>query len=216
MATAEFECGYETEPREIAEALLPSNFGVSCLCEHTASVSDGCISPAIQNSRLYSTHSSRHYTLVRSSPSSSGPAGGASDGYGLGRQAASPVRRCTTTGLGTPSHHSERIHPYVGSCSATGTDWERMRGRKLKLSVVSRGINSTGSISRETISDIVKSCVGSIGVIGGLSKGSATTFETTQGFSPCYGHFRQIFRQARGLPARPLSRHGPPRHAVTT
>ena len=36
-------------------------------------------------------------TLVRSSQSSSGPAGGASDGYGLGR---GPDRRCTTTAAG--------------------------------------------------------------------------------------------------------------------
>ena len=39
-------------------------------------------------------------TLVRSSQSSSGPAGGASDGYGLGRGAAGPDRRCTTTAAG--------------------------------------------------------------------------------------------------------------------
>ena len=39
-------------------------------------------------------------TLVRSSHSSSGPAGGASDGYGLGRGAAGPDRRCTTTAAG--------------------------------------------------------------------------------------------------------------------
>ena len=39
-------------------------------------------------------------TLVRSSQSSSGPAGGASDGYGLGRRAAGPDRRCTTTAAG--------------------------------------------------------------------------------------------------------------------
>ena len=31
------------------------------------------------------------------SQSSSGPAGGASDGYGLGRGAEGPDRRCTTT-----------------------------------------------------------------------------------------------------------------------
>ena len=36
-------------------------------------------------------------TLVRSSQSSSGPAGGASGGYGLGRGAAGPDHRCTTT-----------------------------------------------------------------------------------------------------------------------
>ena len=36
-------------------------------------------------------------TLIRSGQSSSGPAGGASDGYGLGRGAAGPDRRCTTT-----------------------------------------------------------------------------------------------------------------------
>ena len=39
-------------------------------------------------------------TLVRSSQSSSGPAGGASDGCGLGRGAAGPDRRCTTTAAG--------------------------------------------------------------------------------------------------------------------
>ena len=39
-------------------------------------------------------------TLVRSSRSSSGPAGGASDGYGLGRRAAGPDRRCKTTAAG--------------------------------------------------------------------------------------------------------------------
>ena len=39
-------------------------------------------------------------TLVRSSQSSSGPAGGASDGYGLGRGAAGPDSRCTTTAAG--------------------------------------------------------------------------------------------------------------------
>ena len=37
---------------------------------------------------------------VRSSQSSSWPAGGASDGYGLGRGAAGPDRRCTTTAAG--------------------------------------------------------------------------------------------------------------------
>ena len=39
-------------------------------------------------------------TLALSSLSSSGPAGGASDGYGLGRGAAGPGRRCTTTAVG--------------------------------------------------------------------------------------------------------------------
>ena len=39
-------------------------------------------------------------TLALSSQSSSGPAGGASDGYGLGRGAAGPDRRCTTTAAG--------------------------------------------------------------------------------------------------------------------
>ena len=39
-------------------------------------------------------------TLVRSSQSSSGPAGGAFDGYGLGRGAAGPDRRRTTTVAG--------------------------------------------------------------------------------------------------------------------
>ena len=39
-------------------------------------------------------------TPVRSSQSSSGPAGGASDGYGLGRRAAAPDRQCTTTAAG--------------------------------------------------------------------------------------------------------------------
>ena len=39
-------------------------------------------------------------TLVRSGQSSSGPAGSASDGYGLGRGAAGPDRRCTTTAAG--------------------------------------------------------------------------------------------------------------------
>ena len=39
-------------------------------------------------------------TLVRSGQSSSGPAGGASDGYGLGRGAAGPDRWCTTTAAG--------------------------------------------------------------------------------------------------------------------
>ena len=37
---------------------------------------------------------------VLSSQSSSGPAGSASDGYGLGRGAAGPDRRCTTTAAG--------------------------------------------------------------------------------------------------------------------
>ena len=36
-------------------------------------------------------------TLVRSIQSSSGPAGGASDGYGPGRGAAGPDRQCATT-----------------------------------------------------------------------------------------------------------------------
>ena len=40
-------------------------------------------------------------TLVRSSQSSSGPAGGASDGYELGRGAAGPDHQCTTTAAGT-------------------------------------------------------------------------------------------------------------------
>ena len=39
-------------------------------------------------------------TLALSSQSPSGPAGGASDGYGLGRGAAAPDRRCTTTAAG--------------------------------------------------------------------------------------------------------------------
>ena len=50
-------------------------------------------------------------TLVRSSRSPSGPAGGASDDFGLGRGAAGPDRRCTTT---TPGHSESllgRIHP---------------------------------------------------------------------------------------------------------
>ena len=63
--------------------------------------------------------------LVRSSQSSSGPAGGASDGYGLGRGAAGPAPVYDYRGRGTPSHRLGRIHPYVRSCSATGTDRER-------------------------------------------------------------------------------------------
>ena len=39
-------------------------------------------------------------TLVQSNQSSSGPAGGASNGYGLGRGAAGPDRRGTTTAAG--------------------------------------------------------------------------------------------------------------------
>ena len=69
-------------------------------------------------------------TLVRSSQSSSGPAGGASDGYGLGpdeelraRTVGPPVY--DYRGRGTPSHRLGRIHTYVRSCSATGTDRER-------------------------------------------------------------------------------------------
>ena len=42
--------------------------------------------------------------------------------------------------------------------------------------IIRRRKNSNGSMSRETISDPVNSRVGSIEVIGGLSKGSATTF----------------------------------------
>ena len=61
-------------------------------------------------------------TLVRSGPSASGPAGGASDGYGLGRGAAGSDRRCTTTAAGAALR---RIHPHVRSCSATGTDRDR-------------------------------------------------------------------------------------------
>ena len=68
---------------------------------------------------------------VRSSQSSSGPAGGASDGYGLGRVAGSTTS-CGPgppvydfCGRGPPSHRLGWIHPYVRSCSATGTDRER-------------------------------------------------------------------------------------------
>ena len=62
--------------------------------------------------------------LARSSQSSSGPAGGASDGYGLGRGAAGPPgpQVCDYRGRGTPSHRLGRIR----SCSATvHTDRER-------------------------------------------------------------------------------------------
>ena len=38
-----------------------------------------------------------------------------------------PVYDCR--GRGTPSHRLGRIHPYVRSCSATGTDRERSDGR---------------------------------------------------------------------------------------
>ena len=48
-------------------------------------------------SRAHSLFGITSHTLVRSSQSSSGPAGCASDGYGLGRGAAGPDRRCTTT-----------------------------------------------------------------------------------------------------------------------
>ena len=54
------------------------------------------------NAIRQSLHSSSHLfgftsnTLVRTSQSSSGPAGSASDGYGLGRGAVGPDRQCTT------------------------------------------------------------------------------------------------------------------------
>ena len=64
-------------------------------------------------------------SLALSSHSSSGPAGGASDGCGLGRGAAGigpPVH--DYRGRGAPSHRLGRIHPYVRSRSAAGTDMD--------------------------------------------------------------------------------------------
>ena len=52
-------------------------------------------------------------TMVRSSQSSSGPAGRASDGVGLGRGAAGPDRRCTTTAATGHSESSFRTDPSV-------------------------------------------------------------------------------------------------------
>ena len=51
--------------------------------------------------------------LVRSSQSSSGLAGGASDGYGLGRGAAGPDRRCTTSAAGALPESSFRTDPSI-------------------------------------------------------------------------------------------------------
>ena len=59
--------------------------------------------------------------LALSSQSPSRPAGGAFDGYGLGRGA--PVY--DYRGRGDQSHPLGRIHPHVRSSSATGTDRER-------------------------------------------------------------------------------------------
>ena len=56
--------------------------------------------PATEVYRASSVFGITSNTLVRSSQSSSGPAGGASDGYGLGRGGAGPDRRCTTTAAG--------------------------------------------------------------------------------------------------------------------
>ena len=68
-------------------------------------------------------------TLVRSSQTSSGQAGGASASYGLGRGAAGPDRQSTTTAAGAlrgsvlneSSFRTDRlgrIHPYVRSSSS--------------------------------------------------------------------------------------------------
>ena len=84
-------------------------------CTHTSPNSPGHL-PCRSRAR----HVWNHFKYsVRSSQSSSGPAGGASDGCGPGP----PV--FDYRGRGTPSHCLGRIHPYVRSCSATGTDRER-------------------------------------------------------------------------------------------
>ena len=49
-------------------------------------------------------------TLALPSQSSSGPADGASDGYGLGRGAAAGPPVYDYRGQGTPSHRLGRIH----------------------------------------------------------------------------------------------------------
>ena len=69
---------------------------------------DRIVQQGIGDSEIWPRHAARAWahglfgitsnTLVRSSQSPSGPAGGASDGYGLGRGAAG--RRCTTTAAG--------------------------------------------------------------------------------------------------------------------
>ena len=56
-------------------------------------------------------------TLVRSSHSSSGPAGGASDGYGLGLAAAGPDRRCMTPAAGALRVDSRPRESYGESLS---------------------------------------------------------------------------------------------------
>ena len=60
--------------------------------------------------------------LVLSSQSPSGPAGGAPDGYGLGRGAAGPDGHTSLPHVAAPSRCPRRDHPYVRSCSASGTE----------------------------------------------------------------------------------------------
>ena len=73
--------------------------------------------------------SSNLSTLAWSSRSSSGPAGGASDGCGLGRAAAGPDRRRSRVRHPRPGRFESSFRTdqsNVRSCSATGTDGERM------------------------------------------------------------------------------------------
>ena len=95
-------------------SLSDPSFSLSLSLSHTLSLS-GCSRPAMLVSEVFGIISN---TLVRASQSPSGPAGGASDGYGLGRGAAGSDRLCTTTAAGALRVRLGRIHPYVRSCSA--------------------------------------------------------------------------------------------------
>ena len=57
-----------------------------------------------------------------SSQSPPGQAGGAPDGYGLGRGAAGPGGGTSIPHGATPSRHPGRDDPDVRSCFATGTE----------------------------------------------------------------------------------------------
>ena len=60
--------------------------------------------------------------LALCSQSPSGPAGGTPDGYGLGRGAAGPGGGTSIAYGAIPSRYPGCDHPYVRSCSATGTE----------------------------------------------------------------------------------------------
>ena len=77
------------------------------------------VTPTRQTGRVFGIISN---ILALSSQSPSGPAGGAPNGYGLGRRAAGPGGGTTLPHRAAPSRYPGHDHSNVSSCSGTGTE----------------------------------------------------------------------------------------------